>query len=215
MLSVTGIHVSIPAVVSAANVRGDPEVLAKGRHREKERTCPSKEGRNGSIESAPFREREQNTTEENWVVLAGEGGSRSKTSCCRRSSPVKPTSVGASMTRPVPPENFPAPTKPSCNAPLPAIGTLGCLVHRFDQPTPTQGTRISPSDQSPQAPRPIHPGPAAAALGASSQWTGARSKLQAASATARFLTLSGADQRLTILCIPLHPCTVSFGPTRA
>lgn len=152
-----------------ANVRGDPEVLAKGRHLEKERTCPSKEGRSGSIESAPFREREQNTTEKSWVVLAGARRCRSKTSCCRRSSrSLTPALVGASMTRPVPPENFPAPTKPPAPMPRYPLSALwACLVHRFHQPTPTQGTRISPSDQSPQAPRPIHRGPAAAALGAS------------------------------------------------
>lgn len=65
MLSVTDARRHILAVATAGDVRGDPEVLAKGRHLERRSDASSngrvsggfrglKEGRSSSIESEPF-----------------------------------------------------------------------------------------------------------------------------------------------------------------
>lgn len=82
LLSVMSVSLCLHQLATAGNVRGDPEVLAKGRHGEKERTVDLEVRRNGSIESEPFRERAQTTTEENWMSCwpVGEGSRRQ--SCC-------------------------------------------------------------------------------------------------------------------------------------
>lgn len=129
--------------------------------------------RNGSIESEPFRERAQSTTEENWVVQAGGRRKSLRQSRCRQSIRLTHTFRSAhSMTRP--PENFPAPTtlKPahSPTAPMPryplsALWLLGSSIRSAhanarDKDQPTERA----ASWSPQAPHTIHSGPAAAAL---------------------------------------------------
>lgn len=133
--------------------------------------------RNGSIESEPFREGAQSTTEENWVVQAGGRRKSLRQSCCRQSTRLTHTFRSAhSMTRP--PENFPAPTKAgrplthSSNAPLPVIGTLAAWFINPISPRQRKGQgsahrascELRAGRLSPQAPHTIHSGPAAAAL---------------------------------------------------
>lgn len=56
LLSVTSVSLRLHQLATVGNVSGDPEVLAKGRHGEKEWMVDLDVRRNGSIESEPFRE---------------------------------------------------------------------------------------------------------------------------------------------------------------
>lgn len=107
LLSVTSVYAFIPAGYSRG-LRGDPEVLARGRRCEKEWMVDLEVRRNGWIESKPFQERAQSTH---------------------------------------PKLQFPATRYRH---------SQGCLVHQSDQPTPTQGTRISPTSCEPVTLGPAH-----------------------------------------------------------
>lgn len=166
MVSVTSVCAFVPAVATARNVRGDPEVLAKGRHGEKERSRPSKEGRRGSIEYEPFREREQNTAEKNWVVLAGARRWRSKTTevpAVVAAQSLTPSS-GASMTRPVPPGKFPSTNQAQLQCPATRYRHSGLLGSSIRSAHANAGDKDQPERPVTSGPTPIHLGPAAAAL---------------------------------------------------